>query len=115
MFFWAPALNSPAENDILKKSLDTYWDFLALCAEKGIVINDKKFKFCRDTIEFAGLKITVWIITIRQHSLCHHRLPHSNHGCLNQLNLEMAVEFLTKNVSYLNLNISRTKNGRNKL
>ena len=37
------------------------------------------------------------------------------HGCSNQLNLEMAAEFLTKNVSYLNLNISRTKNGRNKL
>ena len=33
------------------------WDFLALCAEKGIVINEKKFKFCRDTIDFAGLKI----------------------------------------------------------
>ena len=37
------------------------------------------------------------------------------HGCSNQSNLEMAAEFLTKNVSYLSLNISRTKNGRNKL
>ena len=36
------------------------------------------------------------------------------HGCSNQSNLEMAAEFLMKNVSYLNLNISRTKNGRNK-
>ena len=31
------------------------WDFLTLCAQNGIVINEKKFKFCRDTIEFAGL------------------------------------------------------------
>ena len=37
------------------------------------------------------------------------------HSCSNQLNWEMAAEFPTKNVSYLNLNISRTKNGRNKL
>ena len=37
------------------------------------------------------------------------------HGCSNESNLEMAAEFLTKNVSNLNLNISRTKNGRNKL
>ena len=33
----------------------------------------------------------------------------------NQLNLEVAAEFLTKNMSYLNLNISTTKNGRTKL
>ena len=37
------------------------------------------------------------------------------HGCSNHSNLEMEAEFLTKNLSYLNLNISRTKNGRNKL
>ena len=37
------------------------------------------------------------------------------HGCSNQSNLEMAAEFLVKNMSYLNLNISRTKNDRNKL
>ena len=35
------------------------WDFLALRAGKGIVINEKKFKFCRDKIDFAGLKITL--------------------------------------------------------
>ena len=32
-----------------------------------------------------------------------------------QSNLEMEAELLTKNVSYLNLNISRIKNGKNKL
>ena len=36
------------------------WDFLAVCAEKGIVINEKKSKFCRNTIDFAGLKITTY-------------------------------------------------------
>ena len=30
-------------------------------------------------------------------------------------NLEMEAEYLTKTLPYLNLNISRTKNGRNKL
>ena len=38
-----------------------------------------------------------------------------NHGCSNHSNLEMEAEFLMKNLSYLNLNISRTKNCRNKL
>ena len=34
------------------------WDFLTLCAEKGIVINADKFQFCRDTVKFLGLTIT---------------------------------------------------------
>ena len=34
------------------------WDYLHLCATAGIVINDKKFKFRRDTVESAGLKLT---------------------------------------------------------
>ena len=34
------------------------WDFLQLCADNGIIINAIKFKFCRQTVEFAGLKIT---------------------------------------------------------
>ena len=37
------------------------------------------------------------------------------HGCSNHSNLEMEAECLTKTLSYLNLNISRTKNSRNKL
>ena len=37
------------------------------------------------------------------------------HGCSNHSNLEMEAEFLTKYLSYLNLNISRKTNGRNKL
>ena len=37
------------------------------------------------------------------------------HGCSNHWNLEMEAECLTKHFPYLNLNISRTKNGRNKL
>ena len=41
--------------------------------------------------------------------------PQNNHSCSNHSNLEMEAECLTKTLSYLNLNISRTKNGRNKL
>ena len=37
------------------------------------------------------------------------------HGCSNNLSLEMEAEFVKKNLSYLNLNISRTKNFRNNL
>ena len=34
------------------------WDYLYLCAIAGIIINDQKFKFCIDTVKFAGLKLT---------------------------------------------------------
>ena len=37
------------------------------------------------------------------------------HSCSSHSNLEIEVESLKKNLSYLNLNISRTKNGKNKL
>ena len=40
---------------------------------------------------------------------------HPRHGCSNHSNLETEAECLTKTLSCLNLNISRTKNGRNKL
>ena len=39
----------------------------------------------------------------------------TTHGCSNHSKLEMEAECLTKNLPYLNLNIFRTKNGRNKL
>ena len=54
------------------------WDFLAVCAEKGIVINEKKSKFCRNTRLCRIKNHNVWGITIRQYSLCHQRLPNSN-------------------------------------
>ena len=34
------------------------WDYLTLCAANGIVINEPKFQFCKDTVEFAELKVT---------------------------------------------------------
>ena len=45
------------------------WDYLYLCAIAGIVINDKKFKFCRGTVEFAGLKLTLTGIAPSDHIL----------------------------------------------
>ena len=45
----------------------------------------------------------------------HLRKPKCDQSVARQSNLEMEAEFLTKNLSYLNLNISRTKNGKNKL
>ena len=38
-----------------------------------------------------------------------------SHGCSNHSDLEMETKCLTKNLSYFNSNISRTKNGRNKV
>ena len=35
------------------------WDFLQLCADNSIAINTSKFKFCRQIVEFARLKITL--------------------------------------------------------
>ena len=45
-------------------------------------------------------------------SVLAHLVPH---GCSDHSNLEMKGECLTKTLSYLNLIIFRTKNGRNKL
>ena len=39
----------------------------------------------------------------------------AEHSCSNNSSLEMEAECLTKTSSNLNLNISRTKNARNKL
>ena len=41
----------------IKESFFHTWDFLTLCAEKGIVINADKFQFSRDIVTFVGLTI----------------------------------------------------------
>jgi hypothetical protein len=35
------------------------WDYLTFCAENGIVVSKRKFSFCKDEVEFAGLKIGI--------------------------------------------------------
>ena len=42
----------------VKEAFFHIWSYLSLCPENGIVLNETKFKFCQDTVEFAGLKIT---------------------------------------------------------
>ena len=40
---------------------DSFWhtlDYIKICSDKGIVFNKEKFKFARDTIEFAGFEVT---------------------------------------------------------
>ena len=51
----------------IEESFCHTWDYLTLCAEKGIVVSDTKFQFCRDTVEFAGLTITSSGIAPSQH------------------------------------------------
>ena len=34
------------------------WDYLTLCSKNGIIIHAKKFQFCKDTVNLAGLTIT---------------------------------------------------------
>lgn len=53
----------------IKESFYHTWDYLTLCAEKGIVINADKFQFCRDTVNFAGLTITPTGIAPSSHIL----------------------------------------------
>ena len=43
-------------NDIEQSFWDT-WDYLTLCAENGVTINEDKIQFCLDEVEFAGLTI----------------------------------------------------------
>ena len=45
-------------DESIKSAFFHAWDYLTLCANRGIVINKEKFKFCRDEIEFAGLQIS---------------------------------------------------------
>ena len=51
-------------DDLLLYSLDiesSFWDtwnFLTICTNSGIVINEDKFQFCQNEVEFAGLNIT---------------------------------------------------------
>ena len=44
------------DNDI-EQSFFRAWEYLTFCAENGIVISKRKFKFCQDEVEFAGLKL----------------------------------------------------------
>ena len=40
----------------------SFWhtiDYLILCSQKGVVFNPEKFKFARDSVEFAGFLITM--------------------------------------------------------
>ena len=43
----------------IEEAFDSAWDYLVLCANNGIFLNDSKFKFCRETVNFAGLSITL--------------------------------------------------------
>ena len=45
-------------NSDIEDSFFLIWDYLYLCAIAGIITNDQKFKFCIDTVKFAGLKLT---------------------------------------------------------
>ena len=45
-------------DDTIENSFWHTWDYLTLCANNGIVASDKKFQFCKDTVDFAGLTIT---------------------------------------------------------
>ena len=46
-------------DDTIEQSFYHAWDFLEICAKHGITINIAKFQFCQDTVEFAGLNITL--------------------------------------------------------
>ena len=45
-------------DDTIEQSFFHTWEYLTLCVNNGIVANLKKFQFCEDTVEFAGLSIT---------------------------------------------------------
>ena len=47
----------------IEQSFHHTWDYLTLCAENGVVLNAKKFRFCKDTVTFAGFNITMEGIT----------------------------------------------------
>ena len=42
----------------IQESFTQVCQYLDLCAKNGIILNPKKFQFCQDTVDFAGLQIT---------------------------------------------------------
>ena len=42
----------------IERSFWDTWDFLELCANNGVVINEDKLQFCQDDVEFAGLHVS---------------------------------------------------------
>ena len=45
-------------DDSIKNMFWHAWNLLETCANHGIVLNERKFQFCKKTIDFAGLTIT---------------------------------------------------------
>ena len=45
-------------SDSIESSFYDAFDYLTVCAQNGITINMDKFQFCKETVTFAGLKIT---------------------------------------------------------
>ena len=43
--------------DNIKDSFTKFCKYFDLCARNGIVLNPKKFQFCRETVDFAGLQV----------------------------------------------------------
>ena len=44
-------------DDTIEGAFWHLWDLLSTCASNGIVINESKFQFCSQTVDFAGLSI----------------------------------------------------------
>ena len=44
--------------DSIQESFIQVCQYLDLCARNGIILNPKKFQFCKDVVDFAGLQIT---------------------------------------------------------
>ena len=42
----------------IEESFFHVWNYLTLCEDNGITVNQAKFQFCQDIVDFAGLKIT---------------------------------------------------------
>ena len=45
-------------DDTIESSFWHTWDYLDVCARNGIVLNIEKFVYCKEEVEFAGLKLT---------------------------------------------------------
>ena len=45
------------------------WEYLTLCATKGVVVNDSKLQFCRREVDFAGLTVTEEGVAPSRHML----------------------------------------------
>ena len=91
-----------------------YFPFLSIHKQKWTTPNSFNTKH-QTLVPFGAGMGGGWVCSDFYHQFAHQHQGTMKHGCSNHSNLKVEAECLSKTLSYLNLNMSRTKNGWNQL